>query len=98
MRIYEKKDFKDLPDFFWVLWLDRVKQEIIDTSYPLFMVRVGICDNTPEEENKLYQNMWDIKETEKDATFLHYFIADNKYIALHVNTIYDYIDLQIDEI
>ena len=42
--------------------------------------------------------MWDIKETEKDATFLHYFIADNKYIALHVNTIYDNIDFIIEVI
>ena len=44
MKIYEKQDFKDLPDYFWELWLEKLKEEIINTSYPLFLIRVGICD------------------------------------------------------
>lgn len=44
MKIYEKQDFKDLPDYFWELWLGKLKEEIINTSYPLFLIRVGICE------------------------------------------------------
>ena len=33
MKIYEKEDFKELPDYFWELWLGKLKEEIINTSY-----------------------------------------------------------------
>ena len=95
MKIYEKQDFKDLPDYFWELWLGKLKEEIINTSYPLFLIRVGICDK--EDEGELYQKLWNIKNEQKDATFYHYWYKDGKYIALQVNTIFDYAEMNVDD-
>jgi len=95
MRIYEKQDFKDLPDYFWELWLGKLKEQIINTSYPLFLIRVGICDK--EDEGELYQKLWNIKSEQKDATFYYYWYKNGKYIGLQVNTIFDCAEMSVDD-
>lgn len=95
MRIYEKQDFKDLPDYFWELWLARLKEEIIITSYPLFLIRVGICHK--KDEAQLYQKLWGIKEDKKDATFYYEWYKDDKYIGIQLNTIFDYSEKSVDD-
>lgn len=95
MRIYEKQDFKDLPDYFWELWLGRLKEEIIITSYPLFLIRVGICHK--KDKAQLYQKLWGIKEDKKDATFYYEWYKDDKYIGIQLNTIFDYSEKSVDD-
>lgn len=96
MKIYEKENFKDLPKFFWDYWLDKVKNEIIKTSYPIFVIRVGIGKRN--EESFIYEALWKIKEEKNDATFYDHFHHENEYVGIAVNTIYDYINLTIEEI
>lgn len=50
MKIYDKNNFNELPDYVWNYWLEKLKKEIINTSYPLIMIRVGISDKKDEDE------------------------------------------------
>jgi hypothetical protein len=90
MKIFNRTNFNELPEFVWDYWLKKVKNNIIDTSYPLFMIRVGISDKNDEHE--LYQKMWNIREEKKDATFSDFFYFEDKYIHIALNTIFDYVD------
>lgn len=67
----------------------------LNTSYPLFLIRVGICDK--EDEGELYQKLRNIKNEQKDATFYHYWYKDGKYIGLQVNTIFDYVEMSVED-
>lgn len=95
MKIYEKQDFKDLPYYFWELWLDKLKKEIIINSYPLFLIRVGICKK--EDEGELYKKLWNINNKKNDATFYHYWYKNGKYIGLQLNTIFDYAEMSVND-
>ena len=63
--------------------------------YPLFLIRVGICDK--EEVGVLYKKMWNIKNEQNDATFYHKWYKDGKFIGLQVNTIFDYAEMSVDD-
>jgi len=96
MRIYDKTNFNELPDYVWDYWLKRLKTEIINTSYPLFMIRVGISDK--KDETELYKKMWKIKEEKRDATFGDYFYHENNYIHVALNTIFDYAEMKYENL
>lgn len=97
IKIYHKEDFKDLPDFFWKYWLQKVKKETLTTGFPLFLIRVGICEGS-EEESKMYNDLWNIKELKSDSTFYDYFKHGELCIGIQLNTIFDYADLSIEEL
>ena len=96
MKIYDKTNFNELPNYVWKYWLKRLKKEIINTSYPLFMIRVGISDK--KDENELHKKMWEIKEEKNDATFGDFFYHKNSYINITLNTIFDYVEMKYENL
>lgn len=88
MKIYDRTNFNELPDYVWDYWLKRIKGEIINTSYPLFMIRVGISNKCDDAE--LYKTMWNMKEELNDATFTDFTYHEDKFIMIAINTIFDY--------
>ena len=86
MKIYDKNNFNELPDYVWNYWLEKLKKEIINTSYPLIMIRVGISDKKDEDE--LYKKMFDIIEENNDAVFTDIFYYENKCIYISLNIIH----------
>ena len=95
MKIYDRTNFNKLPDYVWDYWLNKLKKEIINTSYPLFMIRVGISDR--KEEVELHKVMWNMKEEKRDATFCDFFYHKNEYIHISINTIFDYTEKKYDD-
>jgi hypothetical protein len=95
MKIYDKTNFNELPDYVWDYWFKRLKKEIINTSYPLFMIRVGISDK--KDEYEMYKRMFDIKEEKNDVTFGDFFYFEDKYIHIALNTIFDYVEMKHDD-
>lgn len=61
---YEKKDFKELPDYFWTLYNQWNKYAItVSYGYPMILCTVGICDKDNKDEcNEMYKKLWDDKE------------------------------------
>jgi hypothetical protein len=96
MTIYTKENFQDLPDYFWTYWLERLKKEIISTGYPLFLIRVGICEKSLAA--KLHQEMWNLREEKNDHTFCDFFYHENECIMVGLNTIFDYAEMSINDI
>lgn len=86
MKIYDKTNFNELPDYVWNYWLEKLKKEIINTSYPLIMIKVGISDKKDEDE--LYKKMFDIIEENNDAVFTDIFYYENKCIHISLNIIH----------
>ena len=96
MKIYDKTNFNELPKFFWKYWLKRIKKEIITTSHPLFIVRVGIGNENEEDET--YKAMLNIKREKNDSTFCDFFYYKDKYIHIHLKTIFDYANMSYDDL
>jgi len=95
MKIYDKTNFNELPDYVWDYWFKRLKKEIINTSYPLFMIRVGISDK--KDECETHKRMFDIREEKNDATFGDFFYFEDKYIHIALNTIFDYAEMKHED-
>lgn len=86
--IYEKEMFDTLPEHFWHIFLLKLRKFIENTGFPMFLIRVGICDKA--EQISLYQKMSD-SDAYSDYTFFDYWYFENYYIAIHINTIEWYI-------
>jgi hypothetical protein len=80
-----------LQSYYKVKAVDRLKIEIINTGFPLFVVRVGICEKP--EQSKMYKELFDIKQEHNDSTFYQDFELEGLYIGIQLNTIFDYVDM-----
>jgi hypothetical protein len=92
MRIYERddNDFKDLAHWFWIGFNKKNTWSIVETGYPIFPIRVIICDKSEETEAHHFLHERNEKSKVK-GTFWYEFTDGPFFVGMFVNTIEYYI-------
>lgn len=88
MEIYERKDFKKLGHWFWIGFNKKNNENIINTGYPLILIRVVIS----KLEEDSYKSFHDLNESsEIKGVFYSEFTDGPFHVGMFINTIEYYI-------
>ena len=90
MTVYKKEDFIHLPDWFWIGFDKKNKENIIKSGYPIIPILVMICKTDDEEEAS--HEFWNLKDDDETTGIFNCEFYDGDYfVSINYNTIEYYI-------